>query len=99
MLYPSILVSYSSTFSSVTVYEIFTPALNSGKLAKLYAQPSASVTILVSMIFPFANKLTVIDSGRLPSWFSLSFHVFVPDTSVVPGVCVFVMLYPSILVS
>ena len=82
---PLIVVSYPSTVSSLTVYSISLPSLYFGKSVNEYFHPSASVTIFVSTTSPSANKLTVIDSGRLPSWLSASFQVLAPLTSVVSG--------------
>ena len=41
---------------------------------------------------PLAKRLTLIDVGRRPSWSSLSSHTLVPETSVVSGVCVLVIV-------
>ena len=57
---------------------------------KLYFQLSDAFTVLLWTTLPLANKLTLIESGRLPSWSLLSFQVFVPETVVVLGVCVLV---------
>lgn len=61
-----------------------------------YSQLFSSVVVIVLITFPSDNKLIVINSGLNPSWLLLSFHVFLPEISVVAGVCVFVMLYPPI---
>ena len=82
---PLIVVSYPSTVSSLTVYSISLPSLYFGKSVNEYFHPSASVTVFVSITSPSASKLTVIDSGRLQSWLSASFQVFLPDTAVTSG--------------
>ena len=40
---------------------------------------------MLATCLPSANRLTVIDAGRLPSWLLASSHVLVPLTSVVAG--------------
>ena len=82
MLKPSYVVLYPSTAASSTVYLIAWPALNLSKLLNLYFQPSFAVTVFESTFLPSANKLTVISSGRTPSWSLLSTQVFSPLTEV-----------------
>ena len=104
MLYPSIFFVYFSTSLSSTVYTIsFLFSSYFSRPVKLYFQPSFSVISFESTCFPFANKYIVIFSGLTPSLLPSSSQVFVPSTSTVSGVgvgvsglCVFVMLYPSI---
>ena len=95
---PEIFASYPETFSSVTVYVITSPALYFATFLNSYFQSFAFVAVVVATFVPLANKFTVIDSGRFPSWSLLSFHTLVPVTSIVSGVCVFVIVVPSTIV-
>ena len=84
---------YPSIDASDMLYEISCPTLPSsyfGKLVQLHDHPSASVTVLESFTCPSASKLIVISVGLLLSWLFASVQVFVPSTSTVSGVCVFV---------
>ena len=82
MLLPLYVVLYPSTAASATVYLIAWPALNLSKPLNSYFQPSFAVTVFESTFSPSANKLTVISSGRTPSWSLLSTQVFSPLTEV-----------------
>ena len=76
------------------VYFISLPLSYFGKLLNVYVQsPAISLDCTSS---PLAIKVTVILSGRLPSWLSLSFQVFVPLISTVSVLCVLLMIYPSV---
>ena len=57
---------------------------------------SSNVTVFPSTAVPFANKLTLIESGLNPSWSLLSSHTFSTDICVVLGVCVFVIMNPVV---
>ncbi len=49
--------------------------------------------------FPSASKLTVIDSGRIPSWSSLSSQSLCPSIEVWAGLWVLIILYSAGVVS
>ena len=69
-LYPSILVVYPFTSSSVIVYTISSPSeLYFGKLLNSYFHPLLLSTFCVSILLPFANRFTLIETG-------LVFHLF-----------------------
>ena len=67
-------VSYPSTFSSVTVYSISFPFEYLSRSENGYLQPFSAVTVTVSITSPFARRLIVMLSGRMPSWSLASFQ-------------------------
>ena len=92
VVYPSIFVF------SITVYVISSPFAFSGKSVNVYPHPLLSFKSTVCTGFdssPFAIKLTLTESGLIPSWLSLSFHTFSTKTLVFPGVYVLVIVKPA----
>ena len=86
----------SGTPSSTTVYAIFVPSLFTSKSSHVCDQLFSSFNVTASPAFsPSAFNCTVILSGLIPSWLSLSSHTFVTLTSVFATLCVFVIVYPS----
>ena len=86
ILNPSILVVYPITLSSFTVYLISFPSLYLGKFPKSYFQFCSLVTSCSAISSPSANKWTLIDRGRRPSWLSSSIHVLIPLIETSSGV-------------
>ncbi len=85
MIYPSVALPLISdvypfgTDTSATLYAMALPFFLASRFVNDPLQLFFSSSINVLSVFsPFANNSTVIFSGRIPSWLSLSAHVFVP---------------------
>ena len=76
----------------------FGKSLNSyDQIASASSKPLDPFTTCESTFSPSANKLTVIVSGRLPSWLFVSFQILVPERLTVSISRVFVIVVPSTL--
>ena len=84
----------SGVLTSSTAYMINSPFSYFGKSSKALNQLFSSLSVIVvsSCVFPLIINITVTSVGLILSLLSVSFHTLDTLTTVVSGICVFVMV-------